>query len=266
MPAVTGSDLRAIPVWYVRSTPLPLPFLPLQDDPGPVDVHRLRRAYAAGRERRSLAASFVVSLERSGAVLVNPPSAHAQHFLKLEQLQRLREAGVPVPRTLATNDPVAVREFAESVWPMVYKPLAGGALCRRMTQEDLQDARLNRLAAAPVMFQEEIPGCNIRVYVVGGAVVSSYEIVSGDLDYRGSETSVQLVKLGGPEQTASVRAAAACGMDFTGIDIRRRPDGSFALLECNPSPMFANIERRTGGMPVTRALADFLLGIPPAAG
>jgi hypothetical protein len=47
-------------------------------------------------------------------------------------------------------------------------------------------------------------------------------------------------------------------MAFTGIDIRRRRDGSFALLECNPSPMFAAIERRTGASPVTAALAGLL--------
>ncbi|MDX6705273.1 MAG: hypothetical protein QOI48_1119 [Solirubrobacteraceae bacterium] len=47
-------------------------------------------------------------------------------------------------------------------------------------------------------------------------------------------------------------------MVFTGIDIRRRPDGGIVLLECNPPPMLAAIERRTGAAPVTGALADLL--------
>jgi glutathione synthase/RimK-type ligase-like ATP-grasp enzyme len=38
-------------------------------------------------------------------------------------------------------------------------------------------------------------------------------------------------------------------MTFTGLDLRRRPDGGFAVLECNPSPMFAGIQRRTGAEP-----------------
>jgi len=30
------------------------------------------------------------------------------------------------------------------------------------------------------------------------------------------------------------------------------------VLECNPSPMFAGIERRTGAAPVTEALTDLV--------
>jgi hypothetical protein len=47
-------------------------------------------------------------------------------------------------------------------------------------------------------------------------------------------------------------------MAFTGIDVRRRADGTFAVLECNPSPMFAGIERWTAAAPVTAALTDLL--------
>ena len=197
-------------------------------------------------------------MQACGALLVNPPQAMAQHFRKLEQLDALRSAGVPVPATLATNDPEAVREFVADVGSVVYKPLAGGALCRRITHEDLHDDRLARLSKSPVLFQEEIPGRNIRVYAVGGRVVAAYEIVSDELDYRGSETAVHTTELGPGEADACLRAAKACEMTFTGTDLRRRPDGSFAVLECNPSPMFANIQRHTGGRPVSQALAAAL--------
>ena len=68
------------------------------------------------------------------------------------------------------------------------------------------------------------------------------------------------VRLAAGEADACRRAAAACGMTFTGLDLRRRPDGGFAVLECNPSPMFAGIQRRTGAEPVSDALAELLLG------
>jgi glutathione synthase/RimK-type ligase-like ATP-grasp enzyme len=201
----------------------------------------------------------VAAVQATGAVLVNPPERMAQHFRKLEQLDALRAAGVPVPATLATNDPRDVVEFAGEVGAVVYKPLAGGGKCRRLTPDDLTSGRLDRLAAAPVLFQPEVPGRNIRVYVVGGTVVASYEIVSDELDYRGAETAVRHEPLADAEAAACVRAAAACGMPFTGIDLRRRPDGRFAMLECNPSPMFSGIQRRTGGEPVSDALAELLL-------
>ncbi|MDP9842547.1 ATP-grasp domain-containing protein [Streptosporangium lutulentum] len=254
--------------WYVRSLPLPLPFLPRHGVEGTATAEEResgwRSAYANGRELRSFVFSFVSALERAGALLVNPPSTFGQHFLKLDQLQRLRDAAVPVPRTLATNDPVAVADFARSIGgPIVYKPVAGGALCRRVTEGDLLPERLGLLAGAPVLFQEEVSGRNLRVYVVAGKVVASYEIVSDELDYRGAETAVFPAPPSEEERDACLRATEACEMVFTGIDIRRRDDGTFALLECNPSPMFAAVERRTGESGVTRALAELLLGSAP---
>ncbi len=262
VPVCPGVDLDAIGAWYVRSMPLALPFQPLreEDDAGRDElIAGTRRAYAAGRERRSFAHSLVKGIERGGARLVNGPEAAAQHFLKLEQLELLRAAGVPVPRTLASNDPQAVAAFARELdAPLVYKPIAGGGLCRRASAEDLSGARLRALAAAPVLFQEEMPGRNIRVYVVGGEVAAVFEIVSEELDYRGAETAVRVDEATGAERAACVAAAAACGMAFTGIDLRRGAGGEFAVLECNPSPMFAGIERRTGSEAVTHALSALL--------
>jgi glutathione synthase/RimK-type ligase-like ATP-grasp enzyme len=143
---------------------------------------------------------------------------------------------------------------------LVNTPRGGGGLCRRATAADLRPPRLRALAAAPVLFQEEVAGRNIRVYVVAREVAACYEIVSDALDYRGAETAVHATAPTDAERDACCAAAHACGMPFTGIDIRRRPDGTFALLECNPSPMFAAIERRTGESRVTRAICALLTG------
>lgn len=118
--------------------------------------------------------------------------------------------------------------------------------------------RLARLAAAPVLFQAEVPGTNLRVYVVGGTVVAAYEIVSDELDYRGAETEVRPMRLTPAEADACRPPATACEMPFTGLDLRRGPDGRLVVLECDPSPMFAGIQRRTGTEPVSDALAELL--------
>ena len=149
VPGADGVDLSTVGSWYIRSLPLPLPFRVAPAADTRVQV----RDYAAGRERRSFLAGFVAALAAAGAALVNPPDRMAQHFRKPEQLDALRVAGVPVPATLATNDPQAVVEFAREVGAVVYKPLAGGGRCRRLTDADLSAERLGRLAAAPVLFQ-----------------------------------------------------------------------------------------------------------------
>lgn len=258
-----GRRLAGESAWYVRSMPMTMPFFDfdprVEADDARELLARWRARYAAERERQSFITGFVLALGRAGARLVNEPSALDQHFVKLEQLARLRAAGVPVPRTLATNDPEALARFAARVGSVVYKPLAGGALCRRLTPEDFSDERLAALARAPVFFQEEARGRNMRIYVVGGRVAAAYEILSDEVDYRGSEKGVVGAELTEAERDAAVRAAEACAMPFTGLDLKRGEDGRFAVLECNPSPMFAAIEARTGRAPVTEALGELLL-------
>jgi glutathione synthase/RimK-type ligase-like ATP-grasp enzyme len=111
-----------------------------------------------------------------------------------------------------------------------------------------------------VIFQEEAPGTNLRVYVVGGEPVAAYEIESDELDYRGHEKGLRRISPIPPRAALeSTRAAQACGMPFTGLDIRFVSDQDFQVLECNPSPMFEGIERWTHERPITDALAEYLV-------
>ncbi|MDN5860974.1 MAG: hypothetical protein L0H84_20405, partial [Pseudonocardia sp.] len=74
VPQAGGIDLDDVSYWYVRSLPLPLPFLARTNPASDGDA---RRAYAAGRERRSFLAGFVAAMQASGATLVNPPQVMA---------------------------------------------------------------------------------------------------------------------------------------------------------------------------------------------
>lgn len=208
-------------------------------------------------EKRALLESLLISWQRSGVPVVNPPEVDAQHSRKPAQLQMLAAAGLPVPRWVATNDPKAVRRFVREARRVVYKPLAGGAHVRELTRADMTAERLSGLDLAPVLFQELVSGTPVRVYVVGRRVVGAVAIHSDAIDYRGRETAVEPVRLTRDERRGSLAAARACGMAFTGVDLIRTAAG-FCILECNPSPMFAGIEQITG-MDVAGPLADFLL-------
>ena len=209
-------------------------------------------------EKRALLTSLLLGFHDAGVPMINTFEANAQHSRKPYQLHLLREAGLPVPRFIATNDPRAARGFVRRVKQAIYKPLAGGATVRDVTTEDLSGERLAALSAAPVLFQELIHGVSVRAYVVGQRVAAAAEIHSPELDYRLEETEVLPTSLSAAETQAAVAAAKVCRMPFTGVDLIRRQNG-FTVLECNPSPMFAVFEEKTG-LNVAHPLAGLLLG------
>jgi len=245
-------SLPRIACVYIRS----LSCHPLMPDLSDELAQRPRGVIAQCAEKRALLESLLLDLARRGALLVNGLEANAQHSRKAHQLAILHAAGLPVPPWLATNDPQAVRAFVRAAGKAVYKPLAGGATVRLVTRADLSRKRLAALAAAPVLFQQYVAGTPVRAYVVGRKVVAAAEIHSPEIDYRRKEESVVPVTLTAMERKAAVTAARACGMAFTGVDFIRTA-GGFRVLECNPSPMFAVFEKKTG-MDVGGALAEFL--------
>ncbi len=238
---------------YLRATG-PSPFSPRYE----ADLQsRPRGLFAQWEERVAFIASTLLSLESQGIPVVNSLEVNSQHSRKPLQLELLRRAGLPVPRSLASNDPKAVKAFVKDVRAAVFKPLAGGATVRRVQKEDLSRERLEGLTLAPVLFQELLEGISVRVYVVGKRVVAAAEIHSTELDYRRDEGVVASTRLTIEERRAAVSAAAACDMRFSGVDLIRGAKG-FHVLECNPSPMFAVFEEKTG-LDVAGPLAKYLL-------
>ena len=208
-------------------------------------------------ERLALLASSILMLKKRGVRIVNDLEVNSQHSRKPYQLSLLMEAGLRVPRFVATNDVDIVLDFVRSVKRAVYKPVGGGATVRAVTKRDLTRARLESLALAPVLFQERVDGVSVRVYVVGGKCVAAAEIHSAELDYRRREDAVIATSLTKPEDRACIDAARVCSMSFSGVDLIRGAKG-FHVLECNPSPMFAVFEKKTG-LDVAAPLARFLL-------
>lgn len=208
-------------------------------------------------ERLALLASVILVLKSRGVRIVNDLYVNAQHSRKPYQLALLEREGLPVPRYIASTDPAAVKEFVRAVGRAVYKPVGGGATVRAVRRADLTRERLDSLRAAPVLFQERVDGVSVRAYVVAGKCVAAAEIHSTELDYRRKEDAVVATKLSKPEERACIAAARACSMTFAGVDIIRERHG-FRLLECNPSPMFAVFEQKSGS-DVAGPLAEMLV-------
>ncbi|MEB3320866.1 MAG: hypothetical protein VKI63_08005 [Cyanobium sp.] len=265
---IDGQSLDAVRSVYVRSLPSPHP--PLMEAGGePV----LRRDWFAGymqaRERSGFLMAVLLCLEAAGVRLVNPPQAGAALQSKPLQLELLRRLGAAFPRTLISNDPQRIRSFhaaeAASGGEVIFKPLLGGAITRLLDRVVLE--QLEAVRAAPVIFQQRIHGDDIRVVLVGDALVSAVAIRTPQphLDFRDDPVygtggaSYEPVVLPEPVREQCRQVAAACGLVFAGIDLKRTASGDWLFLELNSSPVYLDVERKLGH-PISAALADLLIG------
>ncbi len=234
-------NLRSVYVRQIHAAPYP-------QDAG-------HAALTAFREKGAFLAGWLLTAEEAGVRIVNSPRSDP-YGNKPFQLALFRKAGLPVPDTLITNDPVEVRAFAARRERLIYKPVAGGATTRPLEARDLE--RLELLRSAPVLFQEYIPGENVRAYVVGRRLVSAAVIETTDAyDFRRSEGRCVTVELPNPVRAWCPLAAEACRLEFTSIDLRRDRD-RWVFLEANTSPMWAGFDLKTDGK-VGPALAEHLL-------
>lgn len=212
-----------------------------------------RRTLVALREKAHVLYPLLGRWTEIGVPSYNPMSADWR-LAKPMQLALLERAGLPVPSTIWTNDPAAVRDFAAGR-RVAYKPVAGGAATKELGADDLTDERLGTLRGAPVTFQKLLPGDNYRVYCLDDEVVATIRIGSESLDYRQQEETIEQVELPAEVTDKCLQGARVLALRWTGIDLKSDGDGGLQFLEMNSSPMFLGFDRRAG----TRIL-DALVG------
>jgi len=195
------------------------------------------------REYRALVQSILHSLQERDVPIINGVESGLLQAAKPYQHHRFERAGVPIPESLATNDPDAVESFVDEHESVIYKPVAGGGHAAELAESDLD--RLERLSNSPVLFQERIEGENVRLYVLDGRVIAGIRIESDTLDYRASEHTVEAVEVDSEHAQAAVDATVAMELRFAGVDIIAGDDG-FVVLEANSAPMFAAVDDRAG--------------------
>jgi glutathione synthase/RimK-type ligase-like ATP-grasp enzyme len=184
--------------------------------------------YVRSHELAELPLAILHRWERLGTPIWNPLSALAQ-LSEPYQLALLAAGGIPVPDSLWTNDPAAVRAFGAGR-SIVTKPVSGG------TTSPVHDLEL--LRRAPACFQEQLPGHDVRVYVLDGTVVSVIEIQPGDeLRVRGLTPDLRDV---------CVRAASVLGLRFAAIELKANAAGQLKVLRLDPSPPFLDFDTRAG--------------------
>ena len=205
------------------------------------------------------------ALDAVGVRAVNGAHAIERTVDKFLASALLARAGLPTPRTIACERPTdAVDAFAELGGDVIVKPLFGsmGLGMVRVDDRDVAQRvfRALELERAVYYLQETLPhaGSDVRALVVGERVVASIERVG-----EGWRTNLarggraRPLRLNPDRARLCVRAAAALGADYAGVDLLRTTEGADYVLEVNGIPGWQGVERTTG-VDVAAALAEHL--------
>jgi hypothetical protein len=187
--------------------------------------------------------------ELTDALVVNRPSAMSFNASKPLQARELERHGFLVPDTLITTDPDAVAEFRDRHSRVIYKSISSV----RSIVGELTDAKMAEVEAVcwcPTQFQEYVGGTDVRVHVVGEEVFAA-EIESEAVDYRyaawqGLSAALRPISLPDDVADRCIAASRAMGLVFSGVDLKRTPDGRWYCFEINPSPGFTYYQHATG--------------------
>ena len=232
------------------------------------------RAAAAG-EARATVMGLLAALE---VFRLDPEENIRRAGHKQLQLRLARQFGLDTPRTLITNDPAAVRDFAAACpGGVVTKMISSFAVYDADGRErvvftnelgpgDLADLR--GLDLCPMTFQERVAkALELRVTVVGrkvfAAAVDSQASALAAADWRrdgpGLVGAWERYELPAEVEAALLRLMDAFGLNYGAADFILTPDGRHVFLEVNPAGEFFWLER-SPGLPISAAIADLLLG------
>jgi RimK family alpha-L-glutamate ligase len=209
-------------------------------------------------------------IEEHGVPVINSPRAIERAVDKFYTDALLREAGLPTPETVVCGNMAdamdAVRALLGRDEAVIIKPIFGsmGHGLVRVSDPDVAFRVLKSLDQVRTVFyiQRAIDhgGRDIRVFVVGGRVLGAIERRAAADDWRtnvarGAEAHA--IALPAAWAELAVRACAAIGADYAGVDLLPSRDGSVFVLEVNGIPGWQGLQQATG-LDVAGAIVDHL--------
>jgi RimK family alpha-L-glutamate ligase len=205
------------------------------------------------------------ALAAVGVRAVNDALAIEHSIDKFLASALLAAAGLPAPRTVACERAEdALEAFDELGADVIVKPLFGsmGFGMARVEDRDVAQRvfRALEIERAVYYLQETLPhdGVDVRAMVVGDRVVASIERVgTGWRANLARGASARAIALDDHRASLCVRAAAALGADYAGVDLLRASDGRDYVLEVNGIPGWHGLEEATG-VDVAGALVEHL--------
>jgi len=191
-------------------------------------------------------------LAREGMPIINPPAAIERAVDKYYTLALLNERGIPVPRTVVTeNIREAMQAFRSFGGDAVIKPVFGsrGIGVARISDEDIAERVMRTLRFYKhVLYVQEFIGHgtrDIRTFVVGGKVVAGIFRVSSSWKTNVSRGAVPKRFQVDPEVEAlAVRASETLDCKIAGVDIMESERG-LVVHEVNSQPGWRGLQMTT---------------------
>lgn len=191
-------------------------------------------------------------LAREGMPIINPPAAIERAVDKYYTLALLNERGIPVPRTVVTeNIHEGMQAFRSFGGDAVIKPVFGsrGIGVARISDEDIAERVMRTLRFYKhVLYVQEFIGHgtrDIRTFVVGGKVVAGIFRVSSSWKTNVSRGAVPKRFQVDPEVEAlAVRASETLDCKIAGVDIMESERG-LLVHEVNSQPGWRGLQTTT---------------------
>lgn len=205
-------------------------------------------------------------LEDRGMVVINSPKAIERSVDKFYTSAILHDAGLPTPETVVCEDfataMAAVREMRDVIVKPIFGSMGHGLV--RISDPDIAFRVLRPLEQTRTVYYVQRvvdhDGGDIRAFVVGGQVIGAIERQAPPGDWRTNVSrggTARALQLSAADQQLAIRAAAAVGTAYAGVDLLRARDGSVYVLEVNGIPGWQGLQRATG-IDVAGAITDLL--------
>jgi RimK family alpha-L-glutamate ligase len=200
-------------------------------------------------------------LENAGLRIINSPTSIERTVDKYYTDFLLRDAGIPTPRTMITEDFDQALQAFHEMRDVILKPLFGseGKGMLRVSDEDsaYRVSRALELERYIFYLQEYIPHGqeDIRAFVIGDQVVAAMRRRGNNWKTNVAQgAQVEAIELSVPLQEMSLQAARVVGADYAGVDLLPAEDGRIYVLEVNSIPGWRGLQKTT-----SQKIADLII-------
>jgi hypothetical protein len=181
----------------------------------------------------------------------------------------MESADIPIPKTvyLGSSNPALLWRQVERLggFPLVVKVLGRSCGIGIMLAESMASLRPQvdfALAQGhnPLLCQYIRNAVHWRVIVLGGQAIAAYRNKQMADDFRSCGSTERADFEARPPAAAiamALRAAAACGLEFAGVDVLEDPAGDVWVLEVN-FPCYYPHAQLYGGVDIAGPMVDFL--------